>query len=47
MSLRDFLRELVSALEQVARQDPSQDVRYEATLSVYRLNRKNETDISP
>jgi len=39
--------DIVSALEQVARRDPSQDVRYEATLSVYRLSRKNGTDLSP
>jgi hypothetical protein len=39
--------DIVSALEQMAREDPSQDVRYEATLSVYRLNKDKDKGLSP
>ncbi|MFQ5768189.1 MAG: HEAT repeat domain-containing protein [Acidobacteriota bacterium] len=36
-------RDIVEVLRQVAERDPSQDVRYEASVSVYRLNHNDMT----
>ncbi len=39
--------DIVAALEKVARDDPSQDVRYEATVSAYRLSRSEGPGSNP
>jgi hypothetical protein len=39
--------DVLAALQQVARDDPSQSVRYEATVSVYRLRRENHASQAP
>ena len=39
--------DVLAALQQVARDDPSQFVRYEATVSVYRLRREEGSPQAP